>query len=265
VLIFLISIFQPKFFEMKSLFIALLIISVGFNVNAQTNTKNLKTPAKKPVTATSKGVIKPVVFKNNLDSASYALGLSVASSFKSGGLNAINYELFNKGLRDIFTQANPSLTQEQAQEAINNLFKSFSKQREAEAMKQYASIIKEGTDFLAANKLKPGVKTTASGLQYEIITQGDGATPKASETFVVHYTGTLLNGTKFDSSVDRGQPLVMPLSDVIPGWTEGLQLMKVGSKYRFYIPYQLGYGERGSGAIPPYSTLVFDLELLGIK
>jgi FKBP-type peptidyl-prolyl cis-trans isomerase len=250
---------------MKSIFITLLIATIGISANAQTNSKSAKAPVKKPAASPTKTVVKPV-FKNNMDSACYALGLSVASSFKSGGLNTINYELFNKGLRDIFTNANPLLTQEQAQEAINNLFKSFSKEREAEAMKQYAPILKEGSDFLAANKLKPGIKTTASGLQYEIIKQGDGPTPKATDIFIAHYTGTLLNGSKFDSSVDKGQPLEYPVSKVIPGWTEGLQLMKVGSKYRFYIPYQLAYGANGSGpSIPPYSTLVFDLELLGIK
>lgn len=251
---------------MKSIFITLLIATIGFSTSAQTNSKNSKAPVKKPLTTSSKAVVKPVVFKTTLDSACYALGLSVASSFKSGGLTTINYELFNKGLRDAFTKANPSLTEEQAQVAINNLFKSFSQQKEAENMKQYAAIIKEGNDFLAANKLKPGIKTTASGLQYEIIKEGDGPMPKVTDTFVAHYTGTLLNGSKFDSSVDRGQPLEYPLTRVIPGWTEGLQLMKVGSKYRFYVPYQLGYGTSGNGpSIPPYSTLIFDLELLGIK
>ncbi len=249
---------------MKRIFITLSIVAIGLNLSAQTN-KSTKPPVKKPTTV-AKPVVKPVVFKNNLDSACYALGLSVASSFKSGGLNAINYELFNKGLRDVFTQQTPSLTQEQAQEAINNLFKSFSKQRDAENMKAYASIIKEGNDFLAANKLKPTIKTTPSGLQYEVIKEGDGASPKVSDTFIAHYTGTLLNGEKFDSSVDRGTPLELPMTAVIPGWTEGLQLMKVGSKYRFYIPYQIGYGATGNGPrIPPYSTLIFDLELIGIK
>ena len=123
----------------------------------------------------------------------------------------------------------------------------------------------EGDKFLAANKTKPGVKTTASGLQYSVVKEGTGKKPTAESTVKVHYTGTLLDGTKFDSSVDRGEPAQFPLNGVIAGWTEGLQLMSVGSKYKFFIPYDLAYGERGAGAdIKPYSALVFEVELLEI-
>ncbi|MCA1950988.1 MAG: FKBP-type peptidyl-prolyl cis-trans isomerase, partial [Treponema sp.] len=122
------------------------------------------------------------------------------------------------------------------------------------------------TKFLEDNGKKPGVKTTASGLQYEVISEGTGAKPQASDTVKVHYTGTLIDGTKFDSSVDRGEPAVFPLDQVIPGWTEAIQLMSVGSKYKFFIPSSLAYGESGAGnVIPPNSALIFEVELIGIE
>ena len=125
--------------------------------------------------------------------------------------------------------------------------------------------IEEGRKFLAQNKLKPGVITTASGLQYEVIREGTGIKPAAVDTFVCHYRGTLLNGTEFDASYNRNQPLVMGVSQVIRGWTEGLQLMPVGSKYKFYIPYDLAYGTNDQGPIPGGSLLVFEVELLDVK
>ena len=125
----------------------------------------------------------------------------------------------------------------------------------------------EGQQFLAENMTKEGVKTTASGLQYQILTPAEGPKPRAVDSVKVHYTGYLINGTKFDSSIDRGQPITFPLNQVIPGWTEGVQLMSVGSKYKFFVPYTLGYGEQGAGngQIPGFSTLIFEVELLGIK
>jgi FKBP-type peptidyl-prolyl cis-trans isomerase len=125
--------------------------------------------------------------------------------------------------------------------------------------------IAAGEKFLAENKKKPGVKTTASGLQYEVLVEGTGPKPNAEDQVVAHYAGTLIDGTKFDNSYDRGQPITIGLNQVIRGWTEGLQLMPVGSKYRFFIPYQLGYGMQEAGAIPAGSALVFEVELLEIK
>lgn len=246
---------------MKSILLIAAIACFGLTAEAQTKKS---TPVKKPIA--SKMVAKPVLFKTNLDSASYALGLNVANSFKSGGLTTINYELFNKGLRDVFAKANPSLTPQQCQETINNLFVSFNKQKEAEEIKKHMPTVKAGQEFMAANKAKPGVNTTKSGLQYEIIRQGTGAKPTEQDQVTVNYKGTLINGTQFDSSYDRGTPATFGLTQVIKGWTEGLQLMQEGSIYRFVIPYQLGYGGTATpdGSIPPFSTLVFEVELIKV-
>lgn len=196
--------------------------------------------------------------KTTLDSASYGFGMAMASSLKGNGLKTLNYEALIKGIQDVFGNGKTTLTREAAQQAMNNLFTKINKEKNAPA-------IAEGKKFLEENKKKAGVQTTASGLQYEVLKAGDGLKPKATDTVLVHYKGTLLNGKQFDSSYDRKEPLSLPLSGVIKGWTEGVQLMAVGSKYRFYIPYQLAYGERGAGQdIPPYSTLIFDIELLKV-
>ena len=257
---------------MKKIIIASVITLFAINANAQTAAKKATT-VKKPITTTkstvkpvAKPVIKTKLFNSNLDSASYALGINVASSFKSGGMNTLNYELFNKGLKDAFAKANPLLTEAQCQQAVNSLFASFSKVREAEEMKKFEPQIKIGRDFLAANKIKPGIKTTASGLQYEVLTQGTGAKPtSASDKVTVHYKGTLLDGIEFDSSFKRNEPTSFGLNQVITGWTEGLQLMNEGSKYRFFVPYSLAYGSRQMQTIPPYSTLIFEVELIKVN
>lgn len=249
---------------MKSVIPAVIFAMIGFGAQAQTPKKPTTTPVKKTAPV-KKPVAKPMLFKSTLDSASYALGLSVANSFKAGGLNTINYELFNKGLKDVFAKINPSLNPEQCQQTINNLFASFSKQREAEDLKKYEPTVKAGAAFLAANKAKPGVKTTPSGLQYEVLVPGTGAKPTENDRVTVNYRGTLIDGTQFDSSYDRGTPATFGLTQVIAGWTEGLQLMQEGSKFRFVVPYQLGYGGNTAGEIPPYSTLIFEVELIKIE
>ncbi|WP_199136717.1 FKBP-type peptidyl-prolyl cis-trans isomerase [Pedobacter sp. ASV12] len=239
---------------MKKIFIAALVATVGLSANAQT--KGKAAPAKKP-SAAVKPIAKPV-FKTNTDSASYALGLNVANNFKSGGVSSLNYELFSKGLKDVFASANPSLTQEQCQQAVVRFFEEAGKEK-------YGANINEGKAFFANNKAKSGVHTTASGLQYEVITQGTGNKPKATDRVTVHYKGTLLNGTQFDSSYDRGEPATFGLNQVISGWTEGLQLMPEGSKFRFFIPQNLAYGSRATGGIPPFSALIFEVELIKIE
>lgn len=260
---------------MKKLFTAIIISLVSYGVNAQTTANKAKAPIKQPTT-TAKAQVKTVAkatvvalpkvmtFKNNLDSASYGLGLNIANSFKSGGLKTLNYEAFNKGLREAMQNIDPSFTPETAQQAINKLFESFAKERAELSKQQYLPTIEAGKEFLAKNKLKPGVKTTASGLQYEVITEGTGARPTDTDKVTVHYKGTLLNGEEFDSSFRRNEPTTFPLNEVIPGWTEGVQLMKEGAKYRFVIPYDLAYGDRQAGMITPFSTLIFEIELIKV-
>lgn len=257
---------------MKKTYLIALVSALAFTANAQTKRT---VPAKKITTVktTTKTIVKPViVFKNKLDSASYAFGLAMASNLKSGGLDQLNYDLLKQGLSDVFTEKTPLMTEEVSQSAINNIFESFAtvrkereKVREEKEKAKFAPAVKEGETFLAKNKTKPGVTATASGLQYEVLTSGTGNKPKATEQVTVHYKGMLLNGKEFDSSYKRNQPTSFGLNEVIPGWTEGVQLMQEGAKYRFFVPYALAYGARGAGAdIPPFSTLIFEVELIKV-
>lgn len=189
---------------------------------------------------------------------SYALGLSIGQNFKASGIKAITSEDFIAGLQDALAEREPQMTTERAREVINQLFTRL-QQEEAElnaaAGKEYQEIMRH----------KSGVVTLPSGLQYEIIKEGQGAKPKATDKVRVHYHGTLINGVVFDSSVERGEPAEFPLNAVIPGWTEILQLMPVGSKWRVVIPSELAYGSRGAGdVIRPNMTLIFEIELLDI-
>ncbi|MEJ2882857.1 FKBP-type peptidyl-prolyl cis-trans isomerase [Pedobacter sp. GR22-6] len=243
---------------MKKTIITLLLPLCSLAVLAQTK----KPVAKKTTTATKKttSVAKPnpVTFKSSLDSASYSFGIGMASSMKNEGLTALNYDLLIKGLKDAFAGTTPLISEENSRQAISNLFKTMSQ-------KKFAPNIAEGKAFLEKNKTQPGVQVTPSGLQYQVVTRGTGVKPAATDTVLVHYKGSLLNGKEFDSSYSRNEPLALPLNGVIMGWTEGVQLMQTGSKYKFFIPYNLAYGERGAGAdIPPYSTLIFEIELLKV-
>ena len=238
---------------MKKLFIAALAL-ISLSVNAQ------KKGSKKPAAATT---AKP--FKNATDSLSYALGVSVASFYKQQGIKNLNSALLGKAVNEVLSGKKLAMDENQCQ----NLIIGYMQQKEAEKSKDQAikakPMIEEGEKFLAQNKTKAGVKTTSTGLQYEVITEGTGARPAATDVVVVNYKGTLLNGFEFDNSYNRGQPISFRLNEVIAGWTEGLQLMTVGSKYKLYIPYQLGYGMRGAGSIPPGAALIFDVELVEIK
>ena len=192
------------------------------------------------------------------DEVSYALGLSIGQNFKASGIKAITSEDFIAGLQDALAEREPQMTTERAREVINQLFTRL-QQEEAElnaaAGKEYQEIMRH----------KSGVVTLPSGLQYEVIKEGSGAKPKATDKVKVHYHGTLINGVVFDSSVERGTPAEFPLNAVIPGWTEILQLMPVGSKWRVVIPSELAYGSRGAGdLIRPNMTLIFEIELLDI-
>ncbi|KQN28560.1 peptidylprolyl isomerase [Pedobacter sp. Leaf41] len=254
---------------MKKFLLAVCISGIAISANAQTKTVAKKPVAKKTI-ATSKTIPGTIALKSGLDSTSYAFGTSMGTSLKSTGLSTLNYEALLKGLKDAFAGAKVALTQQQAQQYINDAITKASAVKtkaENEANKiKFAPMIKEGQEFLEENKKRAGVQTTASGLQYEVLTAGTGVKPTATDSVLVHYKGTLLNGKQFDSSYDRGEPISFPLNRVIPGWTEGVQLMPAGSKYKFFIPYHLAYGERGAGAdIPPYSALIFEVELLKVN
>ncbi len=194
-----------------------------------------------------------------MDKISYALGLSMGQNLASSGVESLNYQDLAAGIEDVLTKQQPKISYQEAQQVLNSFFQEL-EQKIAGAAKA------EGEKFLAENAKREGVKVTASGLQYEILEPSLGQKPKATDTVRVHYEGTLIDGTVFDSSYKRGESITFPLNGVIKGWTEGLQLMSIGSKYKFFIPYQLAYGERGAGAsIPPYAALIFTVELLGIE
>lgn len=194
-----------------------------------------------------------------MDKISYALGLSMGQNLMSSGVESLNYQDLAAGIEDVLTKQQPKISYQEAQQVLNQFF------QELEA-KVAGAAKEDGEKFLAENAKREGVKVTASGLQYEILEPSLGQKPKATDTVRVHYEGTLIDGTVFDSSYRRGESITFPLNGVIAGWTEGLQLMSIGSKYKFFIPYNLAYGERGAGqSIPPYAALIFTVELLGIE
>lgn len=210
---------------------------------------------------TTKPVAKPVnPLKTSNDTASYILGLIAGYGLMNQGLGDVklNNNVFVTGLNDILGKKKTLLTDSTA----NSFLNTYMSKIQADKVKP---TIEEGRKFLAQNKTKPNVKTTASGLQYEIVQLGTGIKPTALDTFVANYRGTLLNGTEFDNSFTRGQPLTLGVSQVIKGWTEGLQLMPVGSKFKFWIPYELAYGAHGQGTIPGGAMLIFEVDLLDVK
>lgn len=193
-----------------------------------------------------------------MDKVSYALGLSIGNNFQNSGINDLQIEDFIQGLKDVLNETEPAISYDEAKQVINDYFMKL-QQEKLENNK------KAGEEFLAINKGKAGVTELPSGLQYEVLKKGTGAKPTATDQVKCHYHGTLINGTVFDSSVQRDEPAVFGVSQVIPGWVEALQLMEVGSKWRLFIPSGLAYGEHGAGeAIEPNSALVFEVELLDI-
>lgn len=194
-----------------------------------------------------------------MDKLSYAWGLAMGKQLQAMGVKEINSEEFKDGVKVAFDGGEPKMPVEVAQKLINDYLQDLEKKAEAMARE-------EGEKFLAENGKKENVRSTASGLQYVVEKEGDGAQPSASDEVTVHYTGKLLNGTVFDSSVNRGEPATFPLNRVIPGWTEGVQLMKEGAKYTFFIPSDLAYGAGGvPNVIPPHSTLIFEVELIKVN
>lgn len=199
--------------------------------------------------------------EKELDRLSYALGLSMGNNFRASGIQEINVQDFTDGVAAVFYGSQPKMTYDEAKAEIQKFFTNMQKKQEEEA----ALMAKAGEEFLADNGKRVEVKTTPSGLQYEVLKEGDGPQPTAADQVEVHYTGKLIDGTVFDSSVDRGQPATFGVTQVIPGWVEALQMMKAGSKWRLFIPSALAYGPQGAGGvIGPNQTLIFDVELLKV-
>ena len=248
---------------MKKFPIAVLALAYMTSLQAQSSSSNKTVaPAKKPV-ATVPAATRPatptvITLKNEIDSVSYALGVSLASYYKAQGVTQLNTTLMSRAVTDLLQGKSTLLDNASSSTILNNYMTRL--QNEKSKMNK-----QEGELFLAENKKRAEVKTTESGLQYEVLVQGTGEQPTAVDTVTCHYRGTFLDGKSFDNSYDRGQPISFPLTGVIRGWTEGLQLMKTGSKYRFYIPYSLGYGEYDYMSIPGGSMLIFEVELLDIK
>ena len=194
-----------------------------------------------------------------MDKISYAIGLSMGQNLMGSGVTSLEYADLAAGIKDVLEKNQPQISYQEAQQVLGKFFSELEAKIAGEAKAA-------GEAFLAENAKREGVKVTESGLQYEVLEATIGQKPKATDKVRVHYEGTLIDGTVFDSSYKRGESITFALNQVIKGWTEGLQLMSIGSKYKLYLPYQLAYGERGAGAnIPPYAALIFTVELLGIE
>lgn len=202
----------------------------------------------------------------SLDRISYALGLSMGNNFRASGITEINVQDFADGVAAVFYGSTPKMSYDEAKAEIQAYFTEMEKKQRAAAEELGKANAVAGEAFLAENGKRVEVKTTPSGLQYEVLTEGDGPRPEANDQVEVHYTGKLIDGTVFDSSVDRGMPATFGVTQVIPGWVEALQLMKAGSKWRLFIPSNLAYGPNGAPGSPigPNATLIFDVELLKV-
>ena len=223
----------PKLLKMKNLILSLIVLLGFSSINAQ----NLNT---------------------EMEKVSYSLGVNVAKSVKSQGLESIDSDAIAKAFKDVFEGNTLEISEEEANIVLQDYFGKLANE------KQKANV-ESGQKFLDENAKREGVVTTATGLQYEVLKEGSGDSPKETDNVTVHYHGTLIDGTVFDSSVDRGQPATFPVNGVIQGWVEALQLMNPGAKYKLFIPSNLAYGERGAGgAIGPNATLVFEVELISI-
>ena len=200
-----------------------------------------------------------------MDKLSYSFGLAIGTQLMDMGAEAINVEDFSQALKDVFTGQPLAVKPEEAQNMVSSFLHEQEIAKRKEMEEKGLKARSEGESFLRDNGKRPGIITTASGLQYEILEEGNGKHPKATDSVKCHYEGRLIDGTVFDSSIRRGEPAVFPLNGVISGWTEGVQLMAEGAKSRFYIPYQLAYGANGAGSsIPPYAALIFDIELIAV-
>lgn len=201
-----------------------------------------------------------------MDKLSYALGIGIGSQLAGMGAKELNIDDFAQAIKDVISGSELKVDNAEAQTLVQNFFQEQEAKQQAAAAEAGKAAKAAGEAFLAENGKKEGVVTLPSGLQYQVLKEGNGKKPSATDQVVCHYEGTLIDGTVFDSSYQRNQPATFGLNQVIAGWTEGVQLMQEGAKYRFFIPYKLAYGERGAGAqIPPFAALVFDVELIEVK
>ena len=200
-----------------------------------------------------------------MDKVSYALGMGIGRQLNDMGAESLNIDDFAQAIKDVLAGGKTQLDAYEAQVIVQEFFQKQEEKQRASAAERHKTLKAQGEQYLAENGKKDGVVTLPSGLQYQVLQEGNGRKPKATDQVKCHYEGMLVDGTLFDSSIQRGEPATFPLNGVIAGWTEGLQLMQEGAKYRFFIPYHLGYGERGAGAsIPPFAALVFDVELIEV-
>ena len=224
-----------------------------------------QTPAANPQPAPAPESQSASAFKTQKDKVSYAIGMNVGSTLHRQGVD-IDPKVLQQGLQDALAGGKTLLSEEEERAVLTELQADMRKKQQEKMQQAREANKKDGEAFLAANKAKEGVVTLPSGLQYKVITTGTGPKPTASDSVVCNYRGTLIDGKEFDSSYKRGQPATFPVSGVIKGWTEALQLMPVGSKWQLFVPSELGYGERGTGAdIGPNATLIFEVELLSIQ
>jgi len=237
-----------------NLFLILSAFAVG-SLSAQTATKATKAT---PTTAQKS-------LKTAEDSVSYSIGLDIAQNLIQSKLDSVlNSDAISQGIIDGMNQSNYKIHPDQARVITQNYFMKLQEKQKASENKKFEKNIEIGKKFLEENKKQAGVKVTASGLQYKVITEGKGPKPTAADQVTLHYKGTLIDGKVFDSSIDRGEPATFGVTQVIPGFSEAIQLMSVGSKYIVYIPQEIAYGERNAGAIEPFSTLIFEIEILAI-
>jgi len=244
-------------------YIVMLALSCLIALSAYAAEEGTKEEAKEPQTTPVVAAPKAKVLKTELEKVSYIIGTQIAGNFKSQDI-AVNLDSLMMGLKDALEGKQLALSQSEMEQVFKGFQQKMRAKQAAKQAKEAAENLAAGTAFLEANKAKEGVKVLPSGLQYKVITEGTGNTPTANDKVKTHYRGTLINGTEFDSSYKRNQPAEFGVTKVIKGWTEALQLMKVGGKWELYIPADLAYGERGRPSIPANSTLIFEIELLEI-
>ena len=200
-----------------------------------------------------------------MDKVSYALGLGIGRQLCDMGAESLNIDDFAQAIKDVIAGKQPQIGENEAQRIVQEFFANQEKQQRAKAAEKFKTNKENGEKYLKENAMKEGIHVLPSGLQYMVLREGNGKKPVATDKVKCHFEGMLVDGTLFDSSIQRGEPATFPLNGVIAGWTEGLQLMQEGAKYRFFIPFHLGYGEHGAGqSIPPYSALIFDVELIEV-